>query len=149
MKVIIQKVSESRVVVEGNVVGEINKGLLVLVGFCNEDTESIIVKMIDKIINLRIFEDEMNKMNLSLQDVKGSILSISQFTLYADCKKGRRPSFINAASGTVAEPLYNYFNKLIVNEGINLQQGIFGSDMKVSLTNDGPCTIVLDSEDFF
>ena len=136
MKVVVQRVKESSVTIDGKVYGSIEKGFMVLVGFCAGDTPEIVDKMVDKMIGLRIFEDDNGKMNLSLQDVKGSILSISQFTLYADCKKGRRPSFIHAAKPDVAIPLYNYFNEIIKAQGIHLEQGIFGADMKVSLIND-------------
>ena len=125
----------------------IQKGFMVLVGFCASDTQEIVEKMVDKMIGLRVFEDDNGKMNLSLQDVNGSILSISQFTLYADCKKGRRPSFIHAAKPDVAIPLYDYFNETIQAQGIHLEMGVFGADMKVSLINDGPVTIVLDSQE--
>ena len=147
MKIVVQRVKESSVTIDGKVHGQIEKGFMVLVGFCDGDNEIIIDKMIDKMIHLRVFEDTNGKMNLSLGDVKGSILSISQFTLYANCKKGRRPSFIDAAKPEVAIPLYDYFNEKIREQGIHLETGIFGADMKVSLINDGPITIVLDSEE--
>ena len=147
MKIVVQRVKESSVTIDGKVHGQIEKGFMVLVGFCDGDNETIIDKMIDKMIHLRIFEDENGKMNLSLDDVKGSILSISQFTLYANCKKGRRPSFIEAAKPEVAIPLYDYFNEKIREQGIHLETGIFGADMKVALINDGPITIILDSEE--
>ena len=147
MKIVVQRVKESSVTIDGMVHGQIEKGFMVLVGFCDGDNETIIDKMIDKMIHLRVFEDTNGKMNLSLDDVKGSILSISQFTLYANCKKGRRPSFIEAAKPEVAIPLYDYFNEKIREQGIHLETGIFGADMKVSLINDGPITIVLDSEE--
>lgn len=147
MKVVVQRVSESSVTIDGCVQGSIQKGFMVLVGFCPDDTKEIVDKMVDKVIGLRVFEDENEKMNLSLQDVNGSILSISQFTLYADCKKGRRPSFINAAKPDLAIPLYGYFNEKIREHGVHLQTGIFGADMKVALVNDGPVTILLDSQE--
>lgn len=147
MKLVIQRVSESQVTIDGQVKGKIQKGFMVLVGFCEGDTKEIVDKMVDKMIGLRIFEDENGKMNLSLEDVKGSLLSISQFTLYADCKKGRRPSFIKAAKPDVAIPLYDYFNQRIISKGISLETGVFGADMKVSLINDGPVTIILDSQE--
>ncbi len=149
MKLVIQKVKESSVTINQEVVGEIGEGLMVLVGFTNDDNQQIIDKMINKLIHLRIFIDENEKMNLSLLDVKGSILSISQFTLYADCKKGRRPSFIDAARPETASPLYDYFNEALVAQGIKVEKGVFGADMKVSLINDGPITIVLDSQELF
>lgn len=148
MKIVIQRVKESSVEIDGVIHGKIKNGFMTLVGFCPTDTTKTVDKMIDKMINLRIFEDENGKMNLSLNDVQGSILSISQFTLYADCRKGRRPSFIDAAKPDIAIPLYDYYNKKIQEAGIHLQTGIFGADMKVSLINDGPVTIILDSSDF-
>ena len=147
MKLVVQRVKESSVTIDGKIHGQIDKGLMVLVGFCEGDNEVIVDKMVEKMIHLRIFEDAAGKMNLSLNDVHGAILSISQFTLYADCRKGRRPSFIDAAKPEVAIPLYNYFNKKIADSGIHVETGIFGADMKVSLLNDGPVTIILDSQD--
>ena len=147
MKIIVQKVSHSNVVINNKTNGQIQKGFMVLVGFTHDDTTAIIDKMVDKMINLRIFEDENGKMNLSLKDVNGSILSISQFTLYADCKKGRRPSFIDAAKPDFAIPLYDYFNQKIKQYDIHVETGIFGADMKVTLLNDGPVTIILDSKE--
>ncbi len=147
MKMVIQRVKESSVTIDGQVHGQIEKGFMVLVGFCEGDNQSVIDKMVEKMIHLRIFEDEQGKMNLSLQDVGGSILSISQFTLYADCRKGRRPSFIDAAKPDIAIPLYDYFNQKINDCGIHVETGVFGADMKVSLLNDGPVTILLDSQE--
>lgn len=147
MRIIVQKVAHSNVVIDNKTNGEIKKGFMVLVGFTHDDTIAIIDKMVDKMINLRIFEDENGKLNLSLKDVNGSILSISQFTLYADCKKGRRPSFIDAAKPEIAIPLYDYFNQKIKESDIHVETGIFGADMKVTLLNDGPVTIILDSKD--
>jgi len=149
MKLVVQKVKESSVKIDGEVVGSIGEGFMVLVGFTQGDTKDIIDKMIDKLIHLRIFIDENDKMNLSLLDVNGSILSISQFTLYANCKKGRRPSFIEAARPEIASPLYDYFNEKIATLGIHIEKGVFGADMKVSLINDGPITIILDSKELF
>lgn len=147
MKVVVQRVSESSVTIDGQIHGKIQKGFMVLVGFCANDTPEIVMKMVDKMIGLRVFEDENGKMNLSLRDVNGSILSISQFTLYADCKKGRRPSFIDAAKPDLAIPLYDFFNQRIKELGIHLETGVFGADMKVALINDGPVTIILDSQE--
>lgn len=147
MKMVVQKVLNSSVTIDGVVNGSVDHGFMVLVGFTHEDTKEIVDKMVDKLIHLRIFEDENGKMNRSLIDVQGSILSISQFTLYANCKKGRRPSFIDAARPENASLLYDYFNEKIFDYGIKLEKGIFGANMKVTLTNDGPVTIVLDSED--
>lgn len=147
MRLVVQRVKESNVKVDNKIVGKIDKGFMVLVGISNCDNEEIIDKMIDKLINLRVFEDENEKMNLSLLDVKGAILSISQFTLYANCKKGRRPSFIDAANPLLAKPLYEYFNKKIEEKGIKVEKGIFGAMMDVMLINDGPVTIILDSDE--
>lgn len=149
MKLVIQKVSQSNVRVDGKTVGEIGKGYMVLIGITDGDDEKIVDKMVDKLINLRVFEDEENKMNLSLIDVEGSVLSISQFTLYANCKKGRRPSFVEAARPEVAKLLYEYFNSKIEAKGIKVEKGIFGAMMDVSLNNDGPVTIILDSKEIF
>lgn len=147
MKIIIQRVKESSVTIEGEVRGKINKGYMTLVGFCETDHQAIVDKMVDKMIGLRIFEDMQGKMNLSLADVEGEILSISQFTLYADCKKGRRPGFTDAASPKQAIPLYDYYNHKIKEHGIHVETGEFGADMKVALINDGPVTIILDSKE--
>ena len=147
MKFVIQRVTHADVSVEQNIVGSIDKGFMVLIGINNTDTTVIADKMIKKLVNLRIFEDENGKTNLSLNDVDGSLLLISQFTLYADCKKGNRPSFVNAGSPDMANDLYEYIIdqcKLFVPI---VQKGIFGADMKVSLINDGPFTIVLDSNE--
>lgn len=147
MKVVVQRVKESSVTIDGEVKGQIGKGFMLLVGFSNDDNTSIIDKMIDKIIHLRVFEDEQGKMNLSLSDINGSILSISQFTLYADCRKGRRPGFTDAAKPDIAILLYEDFNQKIKEAGIHIETGVFGADMKVALINDGPVTIILDSRD--
>lgn len=144
MKVLVQRVLSSNVEVDNKKVGEINKGLMLLVGFTESDTEKEIDYMVDKIINLRIFDDENGIMNKSLIDVKGSILSISQFTLYADTKKGRRPSYIKALNGEKAIILYDKFNSKLRENNIKVETGIFGADMKVSLINDGPITIMLE-----
>ncbi len=147
MKVIIQRVSHGEVLIEKKIKRSINKGFVVLVGFGHDDKLEIVNKVVDKLIGLRIFEDENQKMNLSLRDVDGEILSISQFTLYANCKKGRRPSFIDAGKPDVSKELYDYFNKIIIEAGIHLEQGEFGANMEVSLCNDGPVTIILDSNE--
>lgn len=144
MKVLVQRVLSSSVEVDNKIVGQINKGLMLLVGFTDSDTDKEIDYMVDKIINLRIFDDENGVMNKSLIDVNGSILSISQFTLYADTKKGRRPSYIKALSGDKAILLYDKFNNKLKEENIKVETGIFGADMKVSLINDGPITIMLE-----
>lgn len=144
MKILVQRVLSSKVEVNNKVIGEINHGLLLFVGFTQKDTSKEIDYMIDKVINLRIFDDENGIMNKSLLDVKGSILSISQFTLYADSTKGRRPSYINALNGEKAITLYEEFNKKLKDKNIHIETGIFGADMKVSLINDGPVTIMLE-----
>ena len=145
MRLVVQRSLESSVTVDGKVVGNINSGLVVLVGFTHTDTEKDIDYLIKKLINLRIFDDENHIMNKSILDVKGSILSISQFTLYADCKKGNRPSYIKSMKASDASIMYDLFNKKL-SEYVNVETGIFQSDMKVSITNDGPVTILLESE---
>ena len=147
MRLVIQRVSKASVEIEGKVNGKIDEGFMVLVGITNDDNKEVVEKMADKLINLRIFEDENEKLNLSLMDVKVEILSISQFTLYANCKKGRRPSFLDAAKPEISKPLYEYFNKALENAGVHTETGIFGAMMKVSLINDGPTTIILDSKE--
>ncbi len=144
MKVLVQRVLSSSVEVDNKIVGQINKGLMLLVGFTDSDTDKEIDYMVDKIINLRIFDDENGVMNKSLIDINGSILSISQFTLYADTRKGRRPSYIKALNGDKAILLYDKFNNKLKEENIKVETGIFGADMKVSLINDGPITIMLE-----
>lgn len=144
MKVLVQRVITSSVEVENKIVGKIDSGLMLLVGFTNTDTSKEIDYMVDKVINLRVFDDENGIMNKSLIDIKGSILSISQFTLYADATKGRRPSYINALSGDKAVLLYNEFNQKLREKSINVETGVFGAEMKVSLINDGPITIMLE-----
>ena len=143
MKVLVQRSKNSKVTIDGKVNGQIDHGYVLLVGFTNGDNETIIDKMINKILNLRIFEDENEKMNLSILDTKGSILSISQFTLYANAKEGRRPSFTNALNPTDASKLYDIFNEKLRSQ-IHTETGIFGADMKVELINDGPVTIMLE-----
>ena len=147
MRFIIQRVLSSEVSVNHQIVGKINKGYLVLVGICDTDTKEIADKMIQKLIGLRIFEDHEGKTNLDLKTVEGSLLIISQFTLYADCKKGNRPSFIRAGKPDMAKELYEHIIQKCSKEIEHVQHGIFGADMKVSLVNDGPFTIVLDSDD--
>ena len=147
MRLVVQRVSEASVEIEGKINGQIKQGFMVLVGITNDDNEEIVDKMVNKLINLRIFENEKKKLNLSLMDIKGEILSISQFTLYANCKKGRRPSFLDAAKPEISKPLYEYFNQALENAGVHTETGIFGAMMKVSLINDGPTTIILDSKE--
>lgn len=145
MRVFIQRVTEAKVEVEGSCIGEIGKGYLVFLGVADGDTKEIADKLFDKMIKLRIFPDENGKSNLSLRDVGGELLIVSQFTLYADCKKGNRPSFIRAGKPDMANELYEYFLGLAESELGKVQAGEFGADMKVSLLNDGPFTILLDS----
>ena len=147
MKFVIQRVSEASCKVDGNIIGEIKKGFCVLIGVSNEDNTEIADKMIKKLIGMRIFEDENGKTNLSLADVNGSLLLISQFTLYADCKKGNRPSFTNAGNPELANNLYEYIIEECQKQVPVVERGVFGADMKVSLLNDGPFTIVLDSSE--
>ena len=145
MKVVVQRSLNSSVSVNNKIVGKIDKGIVLLVGFTEGDNEEIIDKMVKKIVNLRIFDDETGVMNKSLLDTGGSILSISQFTLYANTKKGNRPSYIEALNGNLAKPLYELFNNKLKEQGIVVETGIFGAEMKVSITNDGPITIILES----
>ena len=146
MRFVIQRVSGASVTVEGNRIGSIGKGFLVLVGVSQTDTGEIADKMIKKLIGLRIFEDENGKTNLDLKSVNGALLIVSQFTLYADCKKGNRPSFVNAGSPVLAEELYKYIIDSCRKEIEIVEQGSFGADMKVELLNDGPFTVILDSD---
>ncbi|MBQ4262613.1 MAG: D-tyrosyl-tRNA(Tyr) deacylase [Bacilli bacterium] len=148
MKVVVQRSKNSKVTIDGKINGKIDAGYVLLVGFTNGDNEEIIDKMVHKIINLRIFEDENGKINKSILDVKGNILSISQFTLYADSSKGNRPSFMNALEPNEASRLYDYFNNKL-REHVSVETGIFGADMKVEIYNDGPVTILLDSSELF
>lgn len=145
MKIVIQRVSEANVKVEGKIVGEIGKGLMLLVGVDENDEKTDADWLVQKVLNLRIFGDEEGKLNLSVKDISGEILCISQFTLIADYKKGNRPSFIKAAKPDKAVPLFDYFKEEISKSGLKTESGIFGADMKVSLINDGPVTIVMDS----
>ncbi|ABX44065.1 D-aminoacyl-tRNA deacylase [Lachnoclostridium phytofermentans] len=144
MKLVIQRVKEANVAVDEKVIGKISKGYVILLGIGKEDTKETADFYINKLLKLRIFEDEQGKTNLSLEDVSGELLVISQFTLYADASKGNRPSFINAAAPKEAEELYDYFVMKCKESGTTVETGSFGADMKVSLVNDGPFTIVLD-----
>ena len=146
MRFVIQRVSESVVKVDGQVIGKIGKGFMVLIGVCDSDTREIADKMVKKMLGLRIFEDEEGKTNLSLDTVGGSLLLISRFTLYANCKKGNRPSFIEAGEPKMAEEMYEYIIGKCKEQVEVVERGQFGADMKVSLVNDGPFTIILDSE---
>ena len=147
MRFVIQRVKEARVCVEGKIIGQIGKGFLLLLGISNTDTQEIADKMVNKLIHLRIFEDENDKTNLSIKDVDGELLVISQFTLYADCKKGNRPSFINAGKPELANHLYEYVIDRCREEIAVVEHGDFGAHMEVSLTNQGPFTVVLDSDE--
>ena len=144
MRVLVQRCDKALVRVNDNVVGSINKGLMILVGFTEGDNFDTIKYMADKVVNLRVFDDENGIMNKSLLDKSFSILSVSQFTLYGDASKGRRPSYINALNGSLAKPLYDKFNEELRKYGIKVETGIFGGDMKVELINDGPVTIMLE-----
>ena len=144
MRLVVQRVSEASVEIEGKINGQIKQGFMVLVGITNDDNEEIVDKMVNKLINLRIFEDENGKTNLSLAGVNGELLMVSQFTLYANCKKGNRPSFIEAGAPEQANELYEYMLKEAAKVVPVVQHGIFGADMKISLENDGPFTVMLD-----
>ena len=159
MKLVLQRVTEGSVTIEGKVKGAIGRGFVALAGFGPDDDETVLAPMADKMLNLRVFEDDNGKMNLSLLDVGGSVLSISQFTLYADCRHGRRqftlyadcrhgrrPSFSGAAKPDTAAQLYDEFNKIIAAKGVDVQTGEFGAEMHVKIFNDGPVTIILDSD---
>ena len=148
MKLVIQRVQEACVRVEGKEIGKIERGLLVLLGVGQDDTQEMVDRYVDKLIRLRIFEDSNGKTNLSVKDIMGEIMVISQFTLYADCKKGNRPSFIAAGEPDKAKKLYEYFKEQVINKYGHVECGEFGADMKVSLINDGPFTIVWDSRDW-
>lgn len=150
MKFVIQRVKNANVKVDNEVIGAIEKGFVVFIGISNEDTKEIADKMVDKMIKLRIFEDSEGKTNLALSDVGGALLLISQFTLYADCKKGNRPGFIKAGAPDFASDMYEYIIKRCKEyAGLKVERGRFGADMKVELINDGPFTVLLDSEEIF
>lgn len=146
MKVVVQRSKAAQVTVDGTVVGKINKGYVLLVGITHEDKEEDAEYLAEKIAHLRIFEDENEKMNLSLLDVGGEILSVSQFTLYGDCRKGRRPNFMEAAKPEYAEKIYEQFNSFLRAKGIKVETGKFGAMMDVQLTNDGPVTLIVESK---
>lgn len=149
MRAVVQRVTSSAVVVDGETIGKIDKGLNVLIGICKDDTLDDLKYIKEKLINLRIFQDEQDKMNLSILDVKGDILAISQFTLYGDCRKGRRPNFMEAMGGEDAKELYDKFVLMLKETGLKVETGKFGADMKVEINNDGPVTILLDSKKNF
>lgn len=145
MKLVIQRVKNAKVEVEGKVTGKIEQGFLVLLGVTHDDTKEKADYLVKKLCNLRVFEDENGKMNLDIKKINGKLLIVSQFTLYANCKDGNRPSFIEAAKPEMANELYEYFCKKCQEKEIEVQTGIFGADMQVSLTNDGPVTIILEN----
>lgn len=147
MRVIIQNVNEASCKVDNKIVGSISRGFCLFVGFTHDDTKERVERMVNKLVSLRLFDDENGKTNLSLSDINGSILSISQFTLYASVKDGRRPSFVNAMKPDEASKLYDYFNLCLKNAGFDVKTGIFGADMKILLENNGPFTTILDSEE--
>jgi len=144
MKIVLQRVTYASVTVDGEVTGKIDNGYLLLFGVGREDTENDCRRLADKIINLRIFSDENDKINLSLRDVNGSILIVPQFTLYADCRKGNRPNFIQAGAPNDANRLFEYFTEYLRSKGQHVATGVFGADMKVELLNDGPFTVILE-----
>ncbi len=147
MKVVIQRVEKSSVTVNNNIVGSIGAGFLILLGVCEEDTKKDVEVLVDKISKLRIFSDENDKVNLSINDINGAILVVSQFTLYADCRKGNRPSFINAGKPDLANDLYEYFKEYSTSKFSKVECGIFGEHMKINIVNDGPFTILLEAKD--
>jgi D-aminoacyl-tRNA deacylase len=149
LRAVVQRVKRSCVKVNGETIGEISKGINVLVGITKDDNDEDLKYIKEKIFNLRIFSDENDKMNLSVKDVKGELLIISQFTLYGDARKGRRPSFIEALGGEEAVKLYNDFIEICKTEGLKIQTGEFGADMEVEIINDGPVTVLLDSKKNF
>lgn len=146
MRAVVQRVKKSSVSVDGEIKGKINQGLMVLVGISKEDKEDDLKYIKDKIVNLRIFSDEDDKMNLSLLDIKGELLIVSQFTLYGDCRKGRRPNFMQSLGGEEAKVLYDKFIDMMKQEDIKIECGVFGADMEVNIVNDGPVTLILDSD---
>lgn len=147
MRFLVQRVNHAAVTADGQVTGRIEKGLLVLIGVSEQDTKAIAERLVKKLVGLRIFEDAQGKTNLSLKDVKGSLLLVSQFTLYADCRKGNRPSFVHAGAPQLAEELYEFIIAKCKETVERVETGVFGADMKVELENDGPFTVMLDSEE--
>lgn len=149
MRIIVQNVTRASCEVNQKIVGSISRGFCLFVGFTNGDNKEVVTKMANKLLSLRLFDDENGKTNLSLKDVNGEILSISQFTLYASVKDGRRPSFVNALNPKEASELYDYFNQCLKDAGYKVETGIFGAMMKIDLVNDGPFTTILDSKELF
>ncbi|OZM57823.1 D-tyrosyl-tRNA(Tyr) deacylase [Lottiidibacillus patelloidae] len=146
MKVLVQRAKDAKVIVNEEIVGQIDHGVMLLVGITHNDDEAVLNYVVDKVANLRIFEDNQGKMNHSLIDVNGKVLSISQFTLYGDCRKGRRPNYMNAAKPEIAEELYDMFNKKLSEKGIQVETGSFGAMMDVQFTNVGPVTLMIEKE---
>ncbi len=146
MKVVVQRAGHAKVTVDKKVVGQIDKGVMVLVGITHDDTETDAEYLAEKIAHLRIFEDESGKMNHSLLDVGGQVLSVSQFTLYGDCRKGRRPNYMNAAKPDMAHELYDSFNRKLREKGLQVETGVFGAMMDVQFTNEGPVTLIIESK---
>jgi len=149
MRLLIQRVSRALVLVENRAMGQIGRGLVILAGFAKGDREQVISRMAEKCLNLRIFEDEAGKMNLSVRDTGGGLLIVSQFTLYANCRKGRRPSFDRSMPPAEAERFYELLLGKLADSGLDIQKGVFGAKMEIELTNDGPVTIMLDSDELF
>jgi len=147
MRIVVQNVNRAKCTIDHKIVGEISRGFCVFVGFTHSDTKEIVEKMVNKLVSLRLFDDENGKTNLSLSDINGSILSISQFTLYASVKDGRRPSFVDAMRPDEATKMYDYFNECLRNTGIHIETGVFGADMKIDLENNGPFTTIIDSKE--
>ena len=147
MRIVVQNVNRAKCTIDNKIVGEISRGFCVFVGFTHLDTKETVEKMVNKLVSLRLFDDENGKTNLSLNDINGSILSISQFTLYASVKDGRRPSFVDAMRPDEAAKMYDYFNECLRNTGIHIETGVFGADMKIDLENNGPFTTIIDSKE--
>ena len=148
MRIAIQRVTKASCTIDGEITGQIEQGYCLFVGFCDTDTPLVLEKMAKKVIGLRVFSDENGLMNLSIEQVQGKILSISQFTLYANCRKGNRPSFVNAAKPEISKPMYEQFNDLLA-KSVPVETGVFGAAMTIDLINDGPVTIWMDSEEMF